>query len=267
MSNLIVQNVNSLQGYLNYIQQYPILSVEEERDLFTRYNNGDLSVVPTIATHNLRFVAHVVLSDYATYSIPPEDLIQEGNIGLLESIAKFKLENNVRFVTYAKYAICYRINEYIRMHSTTIRTYTSKNVIKIKNNYNKIPRDQLVEALRVSEQDISDYENISKISYVSIDQYDEDNPAIVLSDNTDILGWLVSEEEYAYLDKIKEVVDLLDDREKDIFVSRNLQLEPTTMSDLSKKYNISIARVGQLENHAKFKIGSALGISLGTKQK
>jgi RNA polymerase sigma-32 factor len=93
-------SAGSLQG-LNSVQQIPILSREQECELFIQFQQEeDLQAARTLVLSHLRYVAYIARS-YIGYGLPLEDLIQQGNVGLMKSVKKFSLDHDVRLVSFA----------------------------------------------------------------------------------------------------------------------------------------------------------------------
>ncbi|MFT7041504.1 MAG: RNA polymerase sigma-32 factor, partial [Candidatus Azotimanducaceae bacterium] len=116
----------SLQGYLDSVQQIPILSREEERALFTRFQDEeDLQAARTLVLSHLRYVAFIARS-YMGYGLPLEDLIQQGNVGLMKSVKKFSLAHDVRLVSFAVHWIKAEIHEYILKNWKIVKVATTK---------------------------------------------------------------------------------------------------------------------------------------------
>jgi RNA polymerase primary sigma factor len=90
----------TLQSYLNEISLIPLLTVEEERELGYRARMGDEEAVQKLVESNLRFVVKVA-KKYRRYGVPFLDLINEGNLGLIEAARRFDPDRNVRFISYA----------------------------------------------------------------------------------------------------------------------------------------------------------------------
>lgn len=110
----------NLKGYLKEIAKHKILTREEEIDLFIRYKNGDISARELIINSNLRFVIKVALS-YAGRGLSVADLIQEGNLGLLEVIDKYDVTKGFRFSTYAAFWIRQSIQIALRRNNSFIK--------------------------------------------------------------------------------------------------------------------------------------------------
>lgn len=266
MSLPMLKSVGSLQQYKNYACQFPVLSVEEERELFRKYHLGDDSVVSTIILHNLRYVLQVVYNDFNvldTSESMQADLIQEGNIGLIESIPRYNPDFNVRFVTYAGYQIKHRIVDFIKNNRMLVKTLTTKALSKLHNNYDKIERSKLVESLNVTEEDVKTFEQARTVSFHSINELvdgEENEVANTLSSGVSILDELLQEEYHGYVKKVHDALSQLDDRRREIFVARCLTDNPTGLKELACHYRISVERVRQLEIQATKKISMILGI-------
>src|SRR4030043_136369 len=105
---------NSLQIYLQQINQFSLLTPEEEFELAKRYrnNNNDIEAVQKLITANLRFVVKVAF-EYKSYGVKLQDLIQEGNIGLMMAVKKFNPYKGFRLISYAIWWIKAYIQNFI----------------------------------------------------------------------------------------------------------------------------------------------------------
>jgi len=108
-----------VSSYIREAGQYPVLTREEESDLFKQYEQGDESAFDQIVKHNLRFVIKIALR-YTGKGLPLSDLIQEGNIGLLEVIPKYDRKRGYRFSTYAAFWIRQAIQVALRKNGSII---------------------------------------------------------------------------------------------------------------------------------------------------
>ena len=125
----------NLSRYLSEIQKEKLLSAEEEAELAYRAKKGDQKAKDKIIKANLRFVVSVAKA-YNSPSVPLEDLISEGNKGLIEAIEKFKPENGFKFISYAVWHIRKNMFYYISKHSRQIRI--PGNVLQELNKYKKL---------------------------------------------------------------------------------------------------------------------------------
>jgi len=107
-----------LNRYFNRVRAYPVLSREEEQALVTRYRTlGDEAARETLVSAHLRYVV-AIAAKYQRYGVPLEELVSEGNFGLVHALGKFELDRGTRFVTYAAYWIrAYVLNHVIRSWS------------------------------------------------------------------------------------------------------------------------------------------------------
>ncbi|RMD96797.1 MAG: sigma-70 family RNA polymerase sigma factor, partial [Deltaproteobacteria bacterium] len=104
---------NSLDLYLMEIRKFPILSAEEERELARRWRKyGDIEAVHKLVTSNLRFVVKIAY-EYRHFQCKLQDLIQEGNIGLMKAVRKFDPEKGYRLISYAVWWIKAQIQSFI----------------------------------------------------------------------------------------------------------------------------------------------------------
>ena len=119
-------NSGSLQGYLDSVQSIPILSKEEEIALFEQYQeHDDLDAVRKIVMSHLRYVVYIARG-YMGYGLPLEDLVQQGNVGLMKSVKRFSLEHKVRLVSFAVHWIKAEIHEFILKNWKIVKVATTK---------------------------------------------------------------------------------------------------------------------------------------------
>ena len=118
--------MGSIDAYAQTINEIPVLSAEEEKDLARRYlNNEDIDAVRQLILSNLRFVVHVARG-YSGYGLPQADLIQEGNVGLMKAVKRFNPEVGVRLVTFAVHWIKAEIHEYVLRNWRIVKVATTK---------------------------------------------------------------------------------------------------------------------------------------------
>ena len=254
-----LSNYDSFAGYVKYVNNIPQLSASEEKEMFIEFFNGNIEIAKKIALHNLRYVIWFVNNDFATIPIPKEDLVQMGNIGLLKAIKKFKLEHGVRFISYAKYWIMYEIKYYITKNFSMIRKFKTKPQLKLL--YNAANYDwenlkmkdvaKISKEMGVSKNDVMLFESSYNESFVDIDDavndinYDYINLASINSPES-----LVEDaDNIKRFNIFQEAMMELSDRSKDIILSRHKNSK-MTLGDLSKKYNISIERIRQIEKES-----------------
>src|SRR5713226_1007979 len=116
----------SIEAYIQTVNRFPILSLEEEQWLARRFRNeNDLEAARQLVLSHLRLVV-AIARNYLGYGLPHADLIQEGNIGLMKAVKRFDPQQNVRLVSYAMHWIKAEIHEYILRNWRTVKVATTK---------------------------------------------------------------------------------------------------------------------------------------------
>jgi RNA polymerase sigma-32 factor len=257
----------SLQSYLDSVQQIPVLTKGEEIDLFRQFQEqDDLDAARTIILSHLRYVAYVARS-YMGYGLPLEDLIQQGNVGLMKSVKRFNLDNEVRLVTFAVHWIKAEIHEYILKNWKIVKVATTKaqrklffNLRKAKDKLGWFSAEDVVrvaEDLNVKPAEVREMESRLGQVDTSFDMTatdDEDNysasPALYLAGSeSDDPAWVVADEEVTDIQSsgLATALASLDDRARDIVQSRWLGDSKAGLKELSEKYGVSMERIRQIE--------------------
>jgi len=269
-----LSNEGGLTTYLSQIKKFPMLAAEEEYMLAKNWKTtGNVKSAEKLVTSHLRLVAKIAMG-YKGYGLPVNEMISEGNVGLMQAVKKFEPEKGFRLATYAMWWIKASIQEYIlrswslvKIGTTTAQKKLFFNLKKIKN---KIAprtegdlRDEHVNEI-AEKLDVSKNEVISMNRRLSGKEFSLN--ARVGEDGDEWQDWLVDKEldhhlKFAQQEEMKNRKDLLTDsikilneREKEILYSRRLSEETITLEDLSKKYKISRERIRQIENKAFEKI-------------
>jgi len=263
-----------LSAYLAQIKKFPMLAAEEEYMLAKNWRTtGNIKAAEKLVTSHLRLVAKIAMG-YKGYGLPINEMISEGNIGLMQAVKKFKPEKGFRLATYAMWWIKASIQEYIlkswslvKIGTTTAQKKLFFNLKKIKNQIAPKSEGDLRDE-HVSE--IADKLDVSKDEVVSMNrrlsgkEFSLNSP--IGEDGDEWQDWLVDKEldhdlKFAQQEEMEQRKDLLtdsikilNDREKEILYARRLNEEPTTLENLSKKYKISRERIRQIENKAFEKI-------------
>lgn len=120
ITNRITNTTDNISRYFNEINKYPILTPIEESDLFIKLKNGDIKAKELILKSNLRFVVSVAKAYYSPQN-PLEDIISEGNKGLVEAIETFDPTTGFKFISYAVWHIRKNIFMYLSNHSRSVR--------------------------------------------------------------------------------------------------------------------------------------------------
>ena len=259
-----------LSAYLAQIKKFPMLDAEEEYMLAKNWKaTGNLKSAEKLVTSHLRLVAKIAMG-YKGYGLPVNEMISEGNIGLMQAVKKFEPEKGFRLATYAMWWIKASIQEYIlrswslvKIGTTTAQKKLFFNLKKLKNQIAPRTEGDLKQE-HVSEiankLDVSEDEVISMNRRLSGKEHSLN--AKVGEDGDEFQDWIVdkdmdhelkiaqNEELNQRKDLLKDSIKILNEREKEILYSRRLSDEPTTLEDLSKKFKISRERIRQIENKA-----------------
>ncbi len=261
---------DSLAGYMASIQDIPPLSAEKELALFKRFKeNNDLDAAKTLVMSHLKFVVYIAKS-YTGYGIPLEDLIQEGNLGLMKSVKKYDISRGTRLITCAVYWIKSQIHEYIQKNWRIVKTITSKAQRKLFLKLNTYQKKgvwfsdnealDIARELDVTVDDVFKMEKHLKYQDNYIDEHNDDDqnkdPLRVsrkyLSDHTvDPLSIIESQStETLSKNVITGALQNLDSRSQDIIKKRWLTPNKHKLKELSAYYGVSIERIRQIENEA-----------------
>ncbi|HJN53455.1 MAG TPA: RNA polymerase sigma factor RpoH [Flavobacteriaceae bacterium] len=270
-----ITSENGLNRYLQEIRKYPLLEPKYERELAMKWaKKKDIESAHIMVTSHLRLVAKIAMG-YKGYGLPINELISEGNIGMLESIKRFDYKRGFRLATYAMWWIRASIQEYILHSWSLVKMGTTAAQKKLFFNLRKIKS-----SLRAYEEGDMYPENVNKIAKnlnVSKKEVMEMNRRLAGPDHSlnaplkedgegEWQDWLVdssptqeyiisnSQELDQRKDLLSKAINVLSPREKYIMIERRLKDKPKTLEDLSNHYKISRERVRQIEVRAMEKL-------------
>jgi RNA polymerase sigma-32 factor len=260
-----------LQRYLTEIRRYPLLSREEEHRLAVEYKEySKVDAAYKLVTSNLRLVV-MIAREYQRAFRTLLDLIQEGNIGLMEAVKNFDPYRGVRFPSYAvwwirAYIIRYIVNNWrmVKIGTTQAQRKLFFNLQKEKEKleaegFTSGPK-LLAQRLDVKEGEVVEMEQRLANRDLSTDiPVGEDGEATLLNflaDNKETPEESFAAAEYRQVlgDKIEQFADGLKDKELVIFRERLLNEEPLTLREIGERYGISRERVRQIEERLKKKL-------------
>jgi RNA polymerase primary sigma factor len=262
------QTNTGLQMYLKQIREIPLLSAEDERKLAEMALAGNEDARNRLVAANLRLVVMAVKHYSQNTTLSFEDLIQEGNIGLMRATQDFNPELGWRFSTYAMHWIKQSISRAILNHSRTIRLPV--HILELQSKYKKAIgtlRDQL--GRDATTEEVASYLNIDVKKIKEIETLIKDPVSLNASLNDEDDGTvedLVADPnaikpedklDNEYLAKaIASILPTLDDREQEIIIARYGldKSKPKTLDQLGEKYGVTKERIRQIEQKALIKL-------------
>ncbi len=263
-----------LSRYLREIRNFPVLEVDEEYMLAKRLvEHGDTEAAHRLVTSHLRLVAKIAMG-YRHYGLPMADLISEGNVGLMRAVKKFDPERGFRLSTYAMWWIKASLNEFVlgswsmvKMGTLAAQKKLFFNLRRIKSQLNLLdsgdlaPQDvkTIATQLDVAESDVVDMNRrmAGRDSSLNVPVGESGVEALTLlpDDSMDQEASLARREETSRGGKlIRQALDTLNQREREIFTERRLRDEPLTLEELGARYGVSRERVRQIEVKAFEKV-------------
>ena len=279
ITNLPSPSVGGLSLYLAQIKKFPMLDSEEEYMLAKSWKDrGNLKAAHKLVTSHLRLVAKIAMG-YRGYGLPVNELISEGNIGLMKAVKKFDPDKGFRLATYAMWWIKAAIQEYVlkswslvKMGTTTAQKKLFFNLKKLKNkiapNQEGDLRDEHVEEIS-KRLEVNSHEVVNMNRRLMGHEKSLNDP-IKAGETDEWQDWLVDDhldqelimsQKQEFDDKkelLYEAMTILNDREKEILRSRRLTEDPKTLEELSKKYKISRERIRQIETKAFEKLQKSM---------
>ena len=268
-----------LSNYLTQIKKFPMLSPEEEYMLAKRWKKrGDPKSAQKLITSHLRLVAKIAMG-YRGYGLPVNEMISEGNIGLMQAVKKFEPEKGFKLATYAIWWIKASIQEYILRSWSLVKIGTTSAQKKLFFNLKKIKNQLSInnnsDLKKEHIEEISKRLNVKKEEVVSMNRRLSGkekslNDPVKNESGTQWQDWLVDnniDQELALSKKqeftqrknlMNDAMNILNDRERKILIARKLSDESSTLEVLSKKYKVSRERIRQIETKAFEKLKKAI---------
>ena len=265
-------SVDNLDAYIRQVNNFPMLSADQERELAVRFHDhDDLQAAQQLIMSNLRFVVSIARG-YLGYGLPFSDLVQEGNIGLMKAVKRFSPDHDVRLISYAVHWIKAEIHEFVLRNWRIVKVATTKAqrklFFKLRSSkkrlgwFSQAEVNEVADKLGVKPETVLEMEsrlNAHDLAYDNPLDDDDDNhfaPAAYLSDmradpaeQLEADDWR-SQNEMTMLSSL----DSLDDRSRAIIQRRWLEDDKATLHELAEEYSVSAERIRQIENNALKKL-------------
>jgi len=271
--------VGSLDAYIQAVGAIPVLSKEDEQALAHRFRDEeDLQAARELVMAHLRFVVHIA-KGYTGYGLPLNDLIQEGNVGMMKAVKRFDPSFDVRLVSFAVHWIRAEIHEYVLRNWRIVKVATTKAQRKLFFNLRKAKKSlawlsydetQAVAAdLGVSPKEVTEMERRLSAREAVFDPVPDSRddgrafaPAAYLPSPNSDPAILVEKTDWHEdaTSRMGKALETLDERSRDILQSRWLTEDKQTLHELADIYGVSAERIRQIEANAIKKLGVAMGV-------
>jgi len=268
----------SLEGYIQTVKSFPILSQQEETELARRFRrDGDLDAARQLIVSHLRVVV-AIARGYMGYGLPQADLIQEGNIGLMKAVKRFDPERGVRLVSFAVHWIRAEMHEFILRNWRIVKIATTKaqrklffNLRSMKPGLNTLGNDEVKAVARqlgVNPEEVVEMETRLGGKDIALEPLSGDDgdemyaPIAYLSDTDAEPGRILEHEQTARLkgEGLQQAMASLDSRSRRIIEARWLrEQDQATLHDLAAEFGVSAERIRQIEHKAMQKMRGVIG--------
>jgi RNA polymerase sigma-32 factor len=274
-SNYLPVSVDNLDTYIRQVNSFPMLSADQERELAVEFNtNNDLDAAQKLIMSNLRFVVSIARG-YMGYGLPFNDLIQEGNIGLMKAVKRFSPDHEVRLISYAVHWIKAEIHEFVLRNWRIVKVATTKAqrklFFKLRSSKKRLgwfsqeEVNDVADKLGVKPETVLEMEsrlNAHDLAYDNPLDDDDDNhfaPAAYLSDMRADPAQQLEADDWSsqHENTMMSSLNNLDDRSRTIIQRRWLDDDKATLHELAEEYQVSAERIRQLENNALKKLRGA----------
>ncbi|MDH3216781.1 MAG: RNA polymerase sigma factor RpoD/SigA [Candidatus Krumholzibacteria bacterium] len=254
----------SLDLYLHEINKTPLLKREEEQELARRIRKGDKEALDQLVRANLRFVVSIA-KQYANQGLSLEDLINDGNFGLIKAAHRFDEKRGYKFISYAVWWIRQAMLQSLAEHSRIVRLPLNRagTLYRIGKASRQLDQElgrapsakEIATKLQISEEEVQDTMHIAN-THVSLDDpysNDQDDNALVdylMDDNAQMPDDPTYE--HALSDDMEKALDTLADREKQILAMYfGLSGEqPLTLEEIGQKLGLTRERIRQIKEKA-----------------
>jgi RNA polymerase sigma-32 factor len=268
--------VGSLDAYIQAVGSVAVLSKEDEQSLAHRYRDEeDLEAARQLVMAHLRFVVHIA-KGYTGYGLPLNDLIQEGNVGLMKAVKRFDPSYDVRLVSFAVHWIRAEIHEFVLKNWRIVKVATTKAQRKLFFNLRKNKKslawlshaetNAVANDLGVSAKEVTEMEKRLSARDAIFDpapNADDEHafgPAAYLPAANSDPAKIVENKDWKdnATGRMTAAIATLDERSRDIMQSRWLTDDKKTLHELADVYGVSAERIRQIEVNAIKKMRNAM---------
>ena len=267
-----VVSANSLDAYIQSVNRYPLLSLEEEQSLARRWRDQqDMDAAKQLVLSHLRVVVSTA-RHYMGYGLPQADLIQEGNVGLMKAVKRFDPDRGVRLVSFALHWIKAEIHEYILKNWRMVKVATTKaqrklffNLRSMKQGFGSLgPAETaaIAKELNVKPEEVREMEMRLSGGDIGLDPTVDDgeesySPLAYLASPDDEPVEVLAREQSERMQHagLSTALKTLDDRSRRIIEARWLnEGDSSTLHELADEFGVSAERIRQIEAKAMQKM-------------
>ena len=268
---------NSLETYLAQINRFPLLTQDEEFQLAVKYRKyDDIEAAHKLITSNLRFVVKIAF-EYKSYGVKIQDLVQEGNIGLMMAVKKFNPYKGYRFISYAIWWIRAYMQNFIIKTWSLVKIGTTQAQKKLFYKIGKVRKalesdgenekryERLARDLDVAKEDIIEMEQRMSSRDLSLDApFDEGQELThldLLKEESPNQEEAIGQEEEKKIREreVQNALKRLNEKEVYVIKSRIMAEEPLTLQQIGDHLKLSRERVRQIESEALKKLKKEFG--------
>lgn len=263
-STFYPKNASSIDMYLREISKVPLMSPEEEREVAKRAKEGDQEAIDRLVRANLRFVVSVA-KKYMNQGLPLEDLINDGNVGLITAAHRFDVDRGYKFISYAVWWIRQAMLQSLSHHSRIVRVplnrtnvvhRTGKAARELEQEFGRVPSsEEIAEHLDLPLDEVREARSIASV-HLSLDETvseEDDDTSLVakLEDQAAVTPDYLTYEA-SLSEDLRKVLSTLTEREQNILVMYyGLDgEEPITLEEIGKRIGLTRERIRQIKDKA-----------------
>ena len=281
MSGLVAlpspSGAGSLESYIQTVNRFPLLTLEEEKDYARRYlEHEDLEAARRLVVSHLRVVV-AIARGYLGYGLPQADLIQEGNIGLMKAVKRYDPDRGVRLVSFAMHWIRAEIHEFILRNWRIVKIATTKAQRKLFFNLRSLRQglgtlgdtevSAMAKQLGVKKHEVIEMETRLGGQDIALEPMGDDSDEVLspigyLRDPAAEPSKLLEDAQSDHLRRagLQAALAGLDARSRRIIEARWLrEKDAATLHELAAEFGVSAERIRQIEQKAMARMRSAMG--------